>query len=393
MTNFRSTLPVIPFAILLMWTLSNPSNTLSMRWWCAAIIISNLNLQFFSFRQLAADIQPKQARQVASTLILLHLIEGLLWGLLPWLALDLASQAGFVLVLAVFTGMLGAALATLSPVPLMFIVFAVPQTVSLVIKLASFGDSSYNIFIASIVLYLTSLLGQALSSARVSRAAIDVRFELADSHHQLRQIERRQTLEQERQRLMQDMHDGLGSTLVSALRVVEHGKMEASEVAQVLKGCIDDLKLAIDSMEPVDDNLLLLLATLRFRLGPRLESTGITLLWQVENVPELDWLDTKNALHILRILQEAFTNIIKHTNATEVRVATHLQGDYVIVTIADNGQGFAVDDGYKAGGKGLSSQKRRAMAIGGEIKLESNTAGTLVTLNLPIKQVITTDSL
>ena len=56
---------------------------------------------------------------------------------------------------------------------------------------------------------------------------------------------------------------------------------------RVLKGCIDDLKLAIDSLEPVDDNLLVLLATLRFRLGPRLESTGIKLLWQVENIFKL----------------------------------------------------------------------------------------------------------
>ena len=56
---------------------------------------------------------------------------------------------------------------------------------------------------------------------------------------------------------------------------------------RVLKGCIDDLKLVIDSLEPVDDNLLLLLAKLRFRLGPRLESTGIKLLWQVENIFKL----------------------------------------------------------------------------------------------------------
>lgn len=386
MANFRSTLPVIPLAILLMWVLSNPSNSLALRCWCTAVIISNLNLQLFSLRQLAADLKPNQARHIATLLMVFNLIEGLLWGLLPWLTLDTASQSGFVLVLAVAAGMLGAALATLSPVPLIFIAFALPQAIALGIKLWSFDDPSYNTFGIGVALYLISLLGQVSSSARATRAAIEVRFELADSHAQLRQIEHRQTLEQERQRLMQDMHDGLGSTLISALRVVEHGKMEASEVAQVLKGCIDDLKLAIDSMEPVDDNLLLLLATLRFRLGPRLESTGIKLLWQVENIPALDWLDPKNGLHILRILQEAFTNIIKHTQASEVRVATAVEGDYVVVTIADNGQGFVVEEGLAAGGKGLSSQQRRAAAIGAEIKLESNAEGTAVKLRLPIKQ-------
>ncbi len=162
--------------------------------------------------------------------------------------------------------------------------------------------------------------------------------------------------------------------------------MDEAEVAQVLKGCIDDLKLAIDSMEPVEADLLLLLATLRYRLGPRLESTGITLRWEVKNVPKLDWLDPKNALHILRILQETFTNIIKHTHATEIRVATGMEDDYVVVTITDNGQGFSVERELKGGGKGLSNQMRRAEAIGAEVSWDSNDAGTCFTLRLPVKR-------
>jgi signal transduction histidine kinase len=168
--------------------------------------------------------------------------------------------------------------------------------------------------------------------------------------------------------------------------VVERGQIGETDIAQVLIGCIDDLKLAIDSMEPVEADLLLLLATLRFRLGPRLESTGIALRWEVENVPALDWLDPRNALHILRILQEAFTNIIKHTHATEIRVATKVEGDYVAVMITDNGQGFLVDVALKNGGKGLPNQMRRAESIGAKIFFESNGAGTRLTLRLPIKR-------
>jgi signal transduction histidine kinase len=157
-------------------------------------------------------------------------------------------------------------------------------------------------------------------------------------------------------------------------------------VAEVLKGCIDDLKLAIDSMEPVDSDLLLLLATLRFRLGPRLESTGIALRWEVNDIPPLDWLEPKNALHILRILQEAFTNIIKHTQATEIRVATLADGDFVNVTVADNGQGFDVASALRHGGKGLSNQMRRAEASGAEVKWESNPSGTCFALRLPVRR-------
>ena len=151
----------------------------------------------------------------------------------------------------------------------------------------------------------------------------------------------------------------------------------------MLQGCIDDLKLAIDSMESVQADLLLLLATWRFRLEPRLDDTGITLLWEVADVPALDWLDPKSALHILRILQEALTNVIKHANATEIRVATVAQGEHVRVTIADNGQGFSVNSTQRSG-KGLSNQMRRAEAIGAEVHWESSAMGTCFSLRLPV---------
>ncbi len=209
---------------------------------------------------------------------------------------------------------------------------------------------------------------------------------LQKSYHQLREIEQRQELAQERQRMMQDMHDGLGSTLIGALRVVEHGNISEADIAEILKDCIDDLKLAIDSMEPLEADLLLLLATLRYRIGPRIESSGIKLRWEIKDVPPLDWLDPKKALNILRILQEAFANIIKHTEATEIRVETGINGSFIVVIITDNGQGFDVESALKNGGKGLSNQMRRAEAIGAKVKWNSDSKGTCFTLYLPIKR-------
>jgi signal transduction histidine kinase len=207
--------------------------------------------------------------------------------------------------------------------------------------------------------------------------------ELNASHRRLREIERREVLLQERQRLMQDMHDGLGSSLVSALRVVEHGRIDEAEIAQLLKSCIDDLKLTIDSMEPVETDLLLLLGTLRFRLQPRLEATGIRLRWDVVDLPPLVWLDQRHSLHILRILQEAFTNVIKHAGATEIILRTVAEDAHARVEIIDNGSGF--DPASKARGRGLGNQTRRADAIGGAIELASGPQGTIFTLRLPIE--------
>lgn len=213
--------------------------------------------------------------------------------------------------------------------------------------------------------------------------------ELEASHRSLREIAQQQMLSHERQRMMQDMHDGLGSTLISAIRSVEVGGMSDERVKQTLKDCMDDLKLAIDSMEPVEADLLLLLATLRFRLEPRLEGTGITLLWEVQELPALDWLDPSSALHILRTLQEAFANILKHAQASEIRVATSAADGWVSVSITDNGKGFAVDQALQSGGKGLSNQQRRARAISGEVNWESSASGTRLTLRLPEKRPAT----
>ena len=243
------------------------------------------------------------------------------------------------------------------------------------------------LFLIFMYIMLRRYLG-ALESERQANASLAQRLrareaELNASHARLREVEHRQTLSQERQRLMQDMHDGLGSSLVSALRVVEDGQLHEAQVAEVLRGCIDDLKLAIDSMEPVEADLLLLLATLRFRLGSRLKSSSIRLVWNISDVPALPWLDPRNALHILRILQEAFANILKHAQASEIVVGTSAGNGWVEVTVADNGKGFSVADAIQGGGKGLVNQMRRAEAIGAEVLLASSPQGSVLTLRLP----------
>ncbi|MEO7688644.1 MAG: sensor histidine kinase [Sphingomonas sp.] len=206
--------------------------------------------------------------------------------------------------------------------------------------------------------------------------------ELLASHQKRREIERRDLLHQERQRLMQDMHDGLGSSLITALRVVEHGEIDDAAIAELLKSCIDDVKLTIDSMEPVETDVLLLLGTLRFRLQPRLETTNIRLGWDVTEVPPLIWLDQRHSLHILRILQEAFTNVIKHAGASEVRVATRIADGDVMIDVTDNGGGF--DPAVARQGRGLRNQADRGAAIGGRVEVRSGAIGTRFTLVLPI---------
>lgn len=124
----------------------------------------------------------------------------------------------------------------------------------------------------------------------------------------------------------------------------------------------------------------------RFRLEPRLEDTGVALLWEVRELPTLHWLDPSSALHILRIVQESVANILRHTRATEIRVGTAVANGGVQVTIEDNGQGFDVEAALaEAHGKGLHNQQRRAQMLDGTVAWASGPGGTRFTLWLPLE--------
>lgn len=202
---------------------------------------------------------------------------------------------------------------------------------------------------------------------------------------QLREVERQQALLLERQRIMADMHDGLGSSLLSALVAVEQGKMSHEKVVEVLRECVDDLRLVIDSLEPVGHDLVSLLATMRYRLGKRLQTGGLKLDWDVQDLPPLPWLEPPDALHVLRLMQEALNNVLKHAQASRVRMVTRHHGSYVEIRVEDDGAGF--DPQRAPHGRGLKSQLKRAKALGGMLRIDSTPgSGTRLSLRLPVER-------
>ncbi|RZJ25826.1 MAG: histidine kinase [Haliea sp.] len=229
---------------------------------------------------------------------------------------------------------------------------------------------------------------ESVNAGLESRLAARER-ELNASHEQLRELERQQTLTAERQRMMQDMHDGIGSSLMSALRMVERGQATSDDTAQALRDCIDDLKLAIDSLDPSDADLLGLLAAVRFRLAPRLKAAGIALTWSVQDLPPLHWLDPQSALHVLRIVQEVLTNILKHSRATAIDLATAHEGGEVVVRIRDDGDAFVAGEEKPAAGpagKGLSNVRNRARGLGARCEWAAWEGGGEFSLRLPIER-------
>lgn len=201
----------------------------------------------------------------------------------------------------------------------------------------------------------------------------------------LRESERSKASAQERQRIMQDMHDGLGSQLLSSLMLVERGALSNEQVAQILRESIDDMRLAIDALAAEDSDLLSALGNMRFRMEPRLKAAGMDLQWDARGLPEEVDIDPNAVLPLLRIVQEALTNAIKHSRARAVRVTLAVDNDgeaqWLTIRVTDNGRGLAAT--LNGNGRGMLNMRNRAGRVGASLKVETVPgAGTMIVIRM-----------
>jgi signal transduction histidine kinase len=87
---------------------------------------------------------------------------------------------------------------------------------------------------------------------------------------------------------------------------------------------------------------------------------------------------------LLRIAQEALANAVRHAGATEVTLSLDCLDDDIALAIADNGQGFDLEDARLAHGLGLTLMRERARELGGTFALQTNPGqGTIVLVTIP----------
>jgi signal transduction histidine kinase len=209
--------------------------------------------------------------------------------------------------------------------------------------------------------------------------------EIARLHAQERATQEAKATALERSRIMQDMHDGLGSQLVSSLAMARAGELSSLQTYELLRSCIDDLRLAIDTSQDTEDSLLLALGNLRFRMQPRLKAAGITLHWKTQTLSNPLPLRPQHQLPVLRIVQETLTNALKHANAKNITVEASNTDTELTIRLEDDGQGFDVQAAkQQATGKGLNSLDKRARVLGAQLEVTSSQHGTRIVLFVPL---------
>lgn len=210
--------------------------------------------------------------------------------------------------------------------------------------------------------------------------------EIARNYERIQRLEEHKAVARERERIMLDMHDGVGGQLVSLLALAESSQGGREDVVNGLRTALDELRLSIDSIDPDYTDLNAALSFLRQRMVPRLRSAGLAVTWPVD-LPAIEGIHLRPAqlLQVVRVAQEALTNVLKHANANEVRITVGTEyragsAKQTVLEIIDDGQGM---DAAHASGRGLRGMRRRAELIGGALDIESSAKGTRVWLLLP----------
>jgi signal transduction histidine kinase len=226
---------------------------------------------------------------------------------------------------------------------------------------------------------ILSALTAAEQSQRQLGQALDQRSRELQQEFVLRQqAEQARTLAEERQRIMRDMHDGVGGQLVALIGQAENGKLDAPALKQQLRRSLDDLRLMIDSLDDACADLGVALGMLRQRLQSSLKGLPMQISWSTAQLPDLAPRAPDEVLQVLRIVQEAITNALKHARCEHLTISASWEAGWLEITVQDDGVGLG-----GGSGRGLPSMRQRAASIGASIDIADQSPGTRVRLRLP----------
>ena len=224
---------------------------------------------------------------------------------------------------------------------------------------------------------------------KVQQVSADLNKSLSDKH----QLELTNVRLQERINLSHELHDGLGGSIVRSMILVDQSSETVSkqQFLSMLKLLRDDLRQIIDSGSSIENKVpqtpVLWIAPVRYRFTQLMEEMGIVVEWSFPKV----WQREPTALQcltLIRVVEESLTNIIKHSQASQVKVSLeYSQPHQLTLSIQDNGIGFDADMVQKNGlSIGMRSMKMRVERMGGLFQIESEQGDTLIRVVLELYQ-------
>ncbi len=198
---------------------------------------------------------------------------------------------------------------------------------------------------------------------------------------------RERAVQAARTHLAGDLHDGAAQALAHLRMELEllsrtapdDEREELHRLSSVARSALEDLRATISGLRTaggndLDETIRRHIAHLTKTHGPRIEFSH-------SGTSQVDAVTTDE---VLRVLQEALSNALRHARAEHIRV--HLEGDAqaLLLTVEDDGVGLDADPEHAGGGVGLASMRERAERLNGELVVRPGRGGgTVVELEIP----------
>ncbi|WP_159500764.1 sensor histidine kinase [Microbacterium sp. 18062] len=200
---------------------------------------------------------------------------------------------------------------------------------------------------------------------------------------------------EERLRLARDVHDvlshSLGSIGVQAGVAAHVTVLGADDLREVLRGIESDVRLSLSELKTLlqlersdieaDDMASSPLSAALAGVALTAEKAGVAVHLDTEQA--IDVLPADVRTTVLRIVQEAVTNVVRHASASSVAVTLRISSEAVTVGVEDDGQGAR---GEIRPGHGLMGMRERAELLGGTVDFTSSTSGSTVSAAVPLQR-------
>jgi PAS domain S-box-containing protein len=199
--------------------------------------------------------------------------------------------------------------------------------------------------------------------------------------------------DEERRRIAREIHDGLGQELAAAKMIMDgilakdSSMRQASlEASQLIDRAIQQVRTISHLLHPPLLDEVGLVSALRWFLEGLSERSGIRLALEVDP-PDLGRLKSELETAIFRIVQEALTNMFRHSGAHNGNVTiTRRDGD-IVVSVRDDGKGIdeqVIQLRPESVGVGIGGMRQRVTELGGTLRLANANPGTIVEVVIPV---------
>lgn len=202
-------------------------------------------------------------------------------------------------------------------------------------------------------------------------------------------IRRLLEIERIRSRIATDLHDDIGASLtrITVYADAVHRSLQEShpfpesakmgellgEVSATSRELVDAMSDVVWSVDPRNDSFESLLLRMKTSAGRLLEAKGIEYDVDIPGSLGSLRLPLDFRRNFLLVFKEALNNIVRHSGATNVRIAIGEESGWLLLTVADNGHGFELQKGVR--GNGLRNMRRRAEQLGGTVDIRSERGG------------------